>query len=530
MARKPAISDELNAAELWLGNIVPSVRQRAAALVIVAALLGLLGASAVLGDPQLLRLDGFIPSIQAIIFCGDLLTATLLFAQFSIVRSRGLLALASGYLFTALIVVPYTLTFPGAFGPIDLANATRTTPWLYAIWHLAFPLACIVFVCLRDSPRHDVSRTPAAPAVRRSVASVIVLVCVISWVAIAWAQLLPPLVSPEGKMNPWGGFAVIIDLAISFGALAALWLRRRSLLDLCLVVVVCAWIAELLLLYLGTRFSFNWYAARLCSALTATLVLLVLLSQTTRLYARLAHSNILLRREQNNKLMSLEAILASISHEARQPLAAITFNGGAALRFAKHDPPKIEEMRLALNSVVDDSLRVDQVLKNFWALMKPIGQSEQPIDINQVAREALRIMEKDLQEHAVTARCELMPGLPLIMGHSGQLQEVFLNLIHNAIEAMANMEAGRRILRVSTELKSRETIAIAIEDTGRGIDPNKLQCIFDAFVTTKAEGRGLGLAICRMIVDRHGGQLWAEAGKSGGSIFQLVLPAQAAAL
>jgi signal transduction histidine kinase len=529
MAGKSTASDELDAAEIWLGNIVPSGRQRAVALVIVAALLVVLGVSAALGDPPLLRLDGFIPSIQAIIFVSDLVTATLLFAQFSIVRSRGLLTLASGYLFTALIVVPYTLTFPGAFAPNDLMRASRTTPWLYAIWHFAFPLACLVFVSLRDWPRHDASKSSAAPAIRRSVASVFVLVCGISWVAIAWAHLLPPLVSAEGQINPSGDFAVMVDLSISFVALAALWFRRRSLLDLCLFVVICAWTAELLLLYQGTRFSFNWYAGRLCSVLTATVVFLMLLSQATRLYAQLAYSNILLRRQQNNKLMSLEAVMASISHEARQPLQAITLNGGAAVSFASHNPPNIEEMRLALNRVVDDTLRVDQVLKNFWALMKPAGQSEQTLDINEVARESLRIMERDLREHVVTTHCELMSSLPLIMGHSGQLQEVFLNLIHNAIEAMASMEAGQRVLRVSTELKSRDTIAVAIEDSGPGIDPNKLDDIFDAFITTKADGRGLGLAICRMIVDRHGGQLWAEAGKSRGSIFQLLLPTQAAA-
>jgi signal transduction histidine kinase len=238
----------------------------------------------------------------------------------------------------------------------------------------------------------------------------------------------------------------------------------------------------------------------------------------------LAKSLELLERERNNKLMNLEAMVASIGHEVKQPLAAIASNGSAALRFVAQTPPNLEEVRSTLNRIVRDSHRASQVFDNIRALFGRADQGQEPIDVNELVAGALQALRQELDDHGITTHAELRSKLPLVMGHRGQLQEVFINLVRNAIEAMDALKDDRRILQVRAERHSGNTVRVAVEDSGPGIDPKRLDSIFDAFVTTKPQGLGLGLAICRMIVERHSGQLSATPVNPRGSVFQVVLP------
>jgi signal transduction histidine kinase len=239
----------------------------------------------------------------------------------------------------------------------------------------------------------------------------------------------------------------------------------------------------------------------------------------------LAKSLELLQRERNNKIMNLEAMVASIGHEVRQPLTAIASNGNAALRFLGHQPPNLDEARSALSKMVANSHRASEVFDNIRALFGEANRPQEPVDMNELTRGVLDSLREELTEHSITARAELKSALPPVMGHRGQLQEVFINLIHNAIEAMDDIKDERRILQVRAEPRRGDTVVVAVEDSGPGIDPKQSQTIFDAFVTTKPHGMGLGLAICRMIIERHGGQLSVSPAEPRGSIFRVVLPA-----
>jgi signal transduction histidine kinase len=313
--------------------------------------------------------------------------------------------------------------------------------------------------------------------------------------------------------------------------LVALWVRQRSVLDQWLLIAGCTLLVEQVFggLLSGERFSLGFYAGRIFSLVTATVVLIVLLAETGRLYTRLARSNTMLQREQNNKLMNLEAMVATISHEVRQPLAAIMMNGDAALQLLKHTPPDIEEARSALTDIVGDGHRANEVFANIRALFRSRHHERQAIDVNEIAIGVLNLLRTELKDHRVTTRTELTTDLPLVLGHKGQLQEVILNLVHNAIEAMDTNQVGRRVLRLRTEYDGAETITVAIEDSGPGIDPNELDGLFDAFVTTKTHGLGLGLAICRMIIERHEGKLSASSDNKSGALFQFTLPVKSAA-
>src|SRR6516164_4889545 len=231
-----------------------------------------------------------------------------------------------------------------------------------------------------------------------------------------------------------------------------------------------------------------------------------------------------LQRERNNKLMNLEAMAASISHEVRQPLASIATHGGAALRFLAHAPPNVEEIRSSLNWMISDSHRASQVFDNIRALFGKADEGREPIDVNDLIRGVLTSFQGDLEEHGITARLSLPEDLPKIIAHKGQLQEVLINLVRNAIEAMQADKNDHRVLQVSSGRHGDDKIILSIEDSGPGIDPKHAKNIFDAFVTTKSDGMGLGLALCRMIIDRHSGELSALPAHPRGSIFRIALP------
>jgi C4-dicarboxylate-specific signal transduction histidine kinase len=233
----------------------------------------------------------------------------------------------------------------------------------------------------------------------------------------------------------------------------------------------------------------------------------------------------MVQHERDNKLMTLHAVMASISHEIRQPLSAIAMNGEAARLFLKSAPPDLAEAQSTLNDLIDDSHRAGQILDNLRQLFGRGEQENAPINMNDLALSSLQLLRRELADQGVVPSLDLAAELPLVMGQKAQLQEVLLNLFHNAIEAMAAIETDRRALKVRTALAAGKKILIQIEDCGPGIDPERLEGIFDAFVTTKSHGMGLGLAICRAIVERHGGQLLASSDGKNGALFKVVLPA-----
>ncbi len=231
-----------------------------------------------------------------------------------------------------------------------------------------------------------------------------------------------------------------------------------------------------------------------------------------------------LERERENKLLSVDAITASIAHEVRQPLTAIASNASAALRFCDRTPPDHDEVRAALKRIIGDSHRADELFDSIRALFRRTDQAREPLDVSEMAREALQSLREELIDHKVTTNTDFASELPLVDGNRNQLQEVIINLIHNAVEAMDTASDRSHILNVSTELRGRDAILVAVEDSGPGIDPKQLEGIFDAFVTTKTDGMGLGLAICRRIIESHGGQLSATSDGKSGARFQFVLP------
>jgi len=231
-----------------------------------------------------------------------------------------------------------------------------------------------------------------------------------------------------------------------------------------------------------------------------------------------------LQRERDDKLMNAQAIVAAIAHEVRQPLTRITAGGNAGQRFLKMVPPQQDKAQTAFEGIVNAGHRTSEIIDGFQALFAKSDQRRQLVDVNEIIRGALESMSRELADHHVEPRAELMAKLPSVYGNRSQLQQVISNLIVNAIEAMENTSNRSRLLLVSSELRDQKDVAVVVKDSGPGIDKDRLDSIFTSVVSTKRHGMGLGLAISRMIIDYHGGKLTASSDGKDGASFQFFLP------
>jgi PAS domain S-box-containing protein len=223
-------------------------------------------------------------------------------------------------------------------------------------------------------------------------------------------------------------------------------------------------------------------------------------------------------------LTTMGELAASIAHELRQPLAAIVMNGSAALRWLNRESPDLTEARDATSRIVREAQRADGVIRGLRALLSKSEVQRVPLDLNVVVHEMLELVRSELRRHDVSVETELAHDLPLAIGDRVQLQQVLLNLIVNGIEAMAQAAAGSRSLLIRTARAEAGSIAVSVEDTGAGMEAATAERIFDAFFTTKPSGLGMGLAICRSIVEAHGGRLSVAAREPHGAIFRFTVP------
>jgi C4-dicarboxylate-specific signal transduction histidine kinase len=225
-----------------------------------------------------------------------------------------------------------------------------------------------------------------------------------------------------------------------------------------------------------------------------------------------------------SRVATMGHLTASIAHEIRQPLAATVTNAQAALRWLARQPPDLEEARQALGRIEEIGHRAGDVLARIRALIQKTPPRKDRLDLNAAIGEVIELTRGEAVKNGVSVRAQLADGLPLIHGDRVQLQQVVLNLIINAVEAMSGVSEGARDLLVSTGKVDSGGVLVSVMDSGPGLDSASLERLFDAFYTTKAGGLGMGLSICRSIIDAHGGRLWPSANIPRGAILQFFLP------
>ena len=517
-----------NEGPFLLASLPPPKAHIRLALGIIVALLVIFFVMVPFANVQLPQLGTLYLVILTVTMVSDLITSALLFSQFFVAGRTALFALAISYLFTGLLTIPFMLLFPGGFSPTGLLGAGLQSAVLITVsYRVGLSLGLIAFALLRDADSStSISHRSPLVVLIASVAVVIAIICGLTWLATAKEALLPTIFADTVHRNRGSAtpFAVV-QLALIVLALVLLRVRSRSVLDLWLQVVC---FAELLFqimsgFIVNERFTVGWYGARFYAVIATFVALIVLLSEATALYAKLARSVVRERGAREARPAAMDAMAAAIAHELRQPLATIATDGYSALNFMANSD--LEEVRGCIDDMVSGAHRASEVIEGIRSLYKKGLHRRAGVDVNELAGQVLAMLDADLRTHRVSVVTELRDGLPQLIANRAQLEEVFLNLITNAIEAMHSVEDRARLLRVGSDfVQASSTVVVIVEDSGAGIDSQDQERIFEPFFTTKSKGMGIGLAVCRAIVESHGGSLQASANKPYGTIFQVALP------
>jgi signal transduction histidine kinase len=512
--------------QLLISSKAASRRQVTFVALVGLTLLGVFAASAPYRLTPFAPIASFIPVVDTLLLLGDLLTATLLFAQASVLRSRALLALATGYFFTGLLIVPHALTFPHAFAAEGLLGANVSTAlWLLFFWHAGLPLAVIAYATLkRTAQDRPVSRESLRRTMALCIAGSAALVAVLTVLAVS--APLPALMTDATNWLPARvNVIAFVLIGLIVAAMTMVGRGPRSLLDWWLLLAMWAWLIELLLIVAtSARYTGGWYLGRTAALLSGVLVLLMLLAETNRLYARLALSWGAEQRERENRLLTLKAVTAAIAHEVKQPLTAVVANAAAISQLLKRRPTALGDIGAILDCIVQDAHRAGQVVDGVRTIFTDRPAGTLPLNLNDLLCETMALIPADLQDANLSLQLELHDALPPVPANRLQLQQVFLNLFVNALEAMRMATGRTHTLGVRSTPTNEGSVVVSVEDSGVGIVPADAELIFEAFFTTKSGGTGLGLPLCRSIVEAHGGRVWATPRIPFGAAFHVQLP------
>jgi signal transduction histidine kinase len=522
-------ADKAGEVSSLLDDRPPTAAQSRLALWFAGALLIAFVATLPFARIPLLGTEAVLPAYAAAILINDALTATLLLALFAARPSPAVLVLACGYLLVGLLTVPWVLTFPGVFAERGLLDAgQQTTAGIAALRRCGFPIFVLAYAALRDvkfPPRTPIFWT-SWPAIAGAVALVCALAVGVPALIIWRDPEMPALMSDRMAASGLWTYVASASVVLYVAALGLLLRRNRSVLDLWLIVVLFALLIEIVLLSFisSGRLSVGWWAGRAYGLAAASIVLFQMLWETTALYAHLARSFAAERRASEMRLASLEALSASIAHELNQPLASMVTNADAGLLWLNRDEPNLGECERALSRIIGEGHRAGKVIESIRTLFRKDARKRAELAVNDVISEVLPEVRRQARLGGVTVQAELAEGLPVIVGDVVQLQQVVLNLSSNAIEAMSEVAERPRTLVVRTAAYGSADVLVSVIDTGEGLGAKDTASLFEPFVTTKPSGLGMGLMICRSIVEAHGGRIWAAPNAPAGSVFSVSLP------
>jgi C4-dicarboxylate-specific signal transduction histidine kinase len=226
-----------------------------------------------------------------------------------------------------------------------------------------------------------------------------------------------------------------------------------------------------------------------------------------------------------NRVATMGELAASIAHEVNQPLAGVVANAEACLRWLRRGTPDVDAACRSVEWIIDDGNRASEVIRRVRALANKTSLEKVPLDVNDVVKETIPLVQRELISHQVLLRMELAPTLPMILGDRVQLQQVIINLVMNGIESMQSVTDRPRELVVRSRQDETQQVLVSVADCGVGISAENADRLFNAFFTTKSSGMGMGLSICRSIIDAHRGRLWATTCEPRGALFQFTIPA-----
>ena len=523
---------------VFLSTLPAGRRDRQLAMAVVALSTVVFLAAAPFAKNQLAPLPAFIPIYESALVINDLITAVLLLGQYACLRSRALLALAAGYLFTAFTAMAHMLSFPGLFAPGGLLGATpQTTAWLYMFWHGGFPLFVIVYAVLGKRDGQDAPRTGGRPGIAAvsTVAAVLASVCALALLGTTGVDALPAIMHGN-RYEPAMALVVTAVWLLCVAALVVLWRRQpRSVLDLWLMVVMCAWIFDIALSAVlnAGRYDLGFYVGRIYGLAAASFVLIVLLLENSALYARLvaARERELVERrllqERTDELTAvnkeLDMFSYSVAHDLRAPVRAVD---GFARMLEEDYGHRLDAEGRRLVSVVRESCqRMGQLIGD---LLEYARLGRQPLRTRQVHLEELVTQTMaELLAHREARRVDFAVGrLGTVEADPTLLKQALANLLGNAIKFTRDRDPA--LVEVGCQAEAQAPGVYYVKDNGAGFDMRQYDRLFGVFQRLHSakdyEGTGVGLAIVQRVITRHGGRVWAESTPGAGATFYFTLP------
>ena len=474
------------------------------------------------------EIPAFVPVIDAVVAAGELIIAAKLYAQAAVFRSNALALLASGFVLVGVLIAGHALTFPGAFAPEGLiGSGTNPTAWIMIFRRVGFPLVILAYVLLKSVESRQ------APEVRRPpvrVAAWILGAIALAGAGIALAvigdDVLPPMFS--NRVDAVAGNQLVFNIcniSLVILGMMALFVQRRSVLDLWLLVGLAgALIVSLLNLTLHARFTVGWYVLFLVILFAHLFVLLALIVESNRLYSRLAMATAARYRERDTRMMSVEAVAATMAREVGQDLAAVTLSASAGLNYLTSPKPDAEMAIRSVQDTLEAGQRAFDVIQGMQAAFAHGETSTGEYDLNELVRETVSSLQGEFAAHKIAITLALDKALPPVLGDRARIQRVVTDLLTNSVNAIE--AAGRPVRRIRVRSGSPDAASVLLEvtDSGVGLTPGQLDHIFDPFFTTKPAAMGISLWLSRIVVEENGGRLWATVAKTHGATFHLQLP------
>ena len=476
-------------------------------------------------------IPGLVPALDAAMLICNLISAAILYAQAAVFRSRALTVLASGYVICGLLLIPWALTFPGVFSPDGLLGAgVNTTGWIAICWRLSLPASVFLYGWLKraDATNLPTADRPSARVLQGLLISVAIVIFVTLLTTLGH-DLLPSFFINRSEVIQSRLITVnVVVIGCTIAAMITLLRQEKSVLDLWLLVALSAWLAQSLLnLPLQSRFSLGAYVFLGLVLVSDLIIMLALITESNRLYARLALSTAARDRERDARLMSMDAVAAAIAHEVGQPLAAANLNASAALRWLTGLKPDSAKAIGALHEAVDSGRRTFDVIKSIRSTFTNGAGSLSEFSLNDLARKTATLMDRELAARKVAIQLSLDANLRPVRANRVQVQRVFINLLTNAIESMAATRGRARRIAIRSVQLDGQNVQLDVSDSGVGISPEKMAQIFEPFFTTKSTGTGLGLSLSRTIIEEHGGRLWVSSNEDYGATFHVQMKCRA---
>jgi signal transduction histidine kinase/CheY-like chemotaxis protein len=520
--------------------------------------------AAPLAKTPMTPVPAFIPAYEAALLISDLITSLLLFGQFAQKRTLSLLAIALGYLFDGLIIIPHALSFPGVFAPAGLLGAgTQTTAWLHMLWHGGFPIFVIAFALLnaweRKTKKQDKADSLPDWAVPGGILLVIALVAGITTLTTAGQNLLPMVIVDNQLTVPLKIInGIVIGLCAT--ALGLLWVyRNRSVLDLWLMVVMTAWLFDILLssIFNHARYDLGFYAGRVYGLMAANFVLAILLMETGGLYSHLARAKNDLEEQavklkgdlqettdarnkteqqlqQAQKMEAIGQLTGGIAHDFNNLLGVLIGN----LDLLRESIAERKEAVELVDAALDAALRGADLNKRLLAFSRRQTLQPETVDVNLTLNQMAKLLRRSLGERVEICLALAESTWPVLVDPT-QLETSIVNLSVNARDAMPqggvltietkNVQFDSHYASEHDELLPGDYVMIAVSDTGSGMDPSVLKRVYEPFFTTKpvGKGTGLGLSMVYGFMKQSGGHtnIYSEPGR--GTTVKLYLPRQA---